>query len=506
MLGNLTRPLLFLFLLAATAAAQSPSKVLKQAEKAFGGAKALRGVTSWRRTGTIKRLSDGATGRYEARASAPNLFRESFDVSGFEFERGHNGRSSWARDSRGGVITLTGDSSLDLQAEAEFRNLLWLDAKKRRARIGSAGTAEVGGRRHNVLVLGTAKGVSIKLYFDAATGLLTREEFALGDRKRTIDYADYRNIGSLQHPHRMSISNGEDRFEIALEKFEANAPIARSEFDFPAAADQPLPDIRGLLAQLQENEEKVEAILDKYSYVQKSTRRELGKDGVLRDAGSETVQLSFYKGYRIRRLIEKDGRPLTEKDQRDADDDAAERVEEIEKIIAKRDRETQKNGPPDENSRRVSVAELLRASNLVNPRRERFRGRDVIVFDFEPNPSFDYKNAKSMLKFFGKTAGVMWIDEEDKQVARLEAFLADSFKVGGGLLAKLSKGASFTLEQERVNDEIWLPSVTNVDLSVRVLLVKGINVNQEIRSYDYRRFETEVKDATVNETKAPEVN
>ena len=34
-----------------------------------------------------------------------------------------------------------------------------------------------------------------------------------------------------------------------------------------------------------------------------------------------------------------------------------------------------------------------------------------------------------------RTAGVMWIDEKDKQVARLEAVLADSFKVGGGVLA-----------------------------------------------------------------------
>ena len=60
-----------------------------------------------------------------------------------------------------------------------------------------------------------------------------------------------------------------------------------------------------------------------------------------------------------------------------------------------------------------------------------------------------------------------------------------------------------TLEQERVNDEIWLPSVADINLSVRVLLVKGISVNQQIRSYDYRRSETEVKDATVGE---PDVN
>ena len=96
-------------------------------------------------------------------------------------------------------------------------------------------------------------------------------------------------------------------------------------------------------------------------------------------------------------------------------------------------------------------------------------------------------------------AGVMWIDEKDKQIARLEAHLADSFNIGGGVLAKLKKGASFTLEQERLSNEIWLPSRAEIDLSVRVFLVKGIDVNQEIRSYDYRKFATEVKDAKVGE-------
>jgi hypothetical protein len=143
----------------------------------------------------------------------------------------------------------------------------------------------------------------------------------------------------------------------------------------------------------------------------------------------------------------------------------------------------------------------LRASRLVNPRRERFRGRDVIVFDFEPNPAFDFKNAKSFLKFFGKVGGAMWIDEKDKQVARIEAVLFNNFKVGGGLLASLKKGASFTLEQERVNDEIWLPSSADINLSVKVLLVKGVNINQTIKSYNYRKFKTEVKDSKVDEIK-----
>lgn len=484
------------------ATAQSPSKVLKQAEKALGGQKAFQSITSVYRTGKITRLRDGAAGSYSSESAKPNLYHESFDIGGFEYERGFNGRSGWVRDSRNGLSTLTGDASVDMQAEAVFRNSVWFDAKAQRSKIASGGTLNIDGRLQNLLILGTPKGVNIKLYFDSATGLLSRDEIPSGDNSRTIVYSDYRKVGSTLHPFRISMTDGDERYEIAIEDIKLNTQIARSRFDFPSVSGDPLPDIRSLLAQLQENEDRVENLLDTYSFIQKNTKRELGKDGVLREVSSETVQLSFYKGYRISRLIEKNGKPLNEKEQRDADKDAAKRVEEIERTIAKKEK-NESSGPPDRDGPRVSIAEVLRASNLLNPRRERFRGRDVIVFDFEPNPAFDFKNAKSMLKFFGKTAGVMWIDEKDKQVARLEAYLFDSYNVGGGVLAKLKKGASFVLEQERVNDEIWLPSVADINLSVRVLLVKGIDVNQVVRSYDYRKFATEVKDAKVGEPKSP---
>ena len=498
-MGKLYSLVIFLFLVSA-AFAQSPSKVLKQAEKAMGGTKALRAVSAVERTGTVRRISDGATGRFSMQSAKPGFYHEEYELAGLEFETGYNGRSGWQRDSRSGLSTLTGDTSVDFQAEALYRNALWLDYKKQKAKIASGGNLMIDGRPHNVITLGTSKGVVIKMYFDAASGLLTREEIPTGQETKSIDYADYRTVGSIRLPFNMTVSRGEERLDISLDKIDLNPQIARTKFDFPSVSGEPLPDIRALLDQLQQNEDKVEEILDTYSYVQKSTKRELGKDGVLRETESETRQLSFYKGYRISRVIEKNGKPLTQKQQRDEDKDAEKRVEEIEKTIANREKEELKGGPPREDGQRVSIAEVLRASNLVNPRRERFRGRSVIVFDFEPNPNFNFKNAKSFLKFFGKTAGVMWIDEQDKQVARLEAYLADSFNVGGGFLAKLRKGASFVLEQQRVNDEIWLPSVADINLSVRVLLVSGVNVNQKIESYDYRKFSNEVKDAKVGES------
>ena len=487
-------------------AAQSPNKILKQANKSLGGEKVLQNVKSSRKMGTITRLKDGATGAFEMQAAQPNFYNVRFDLNGFETERGSNGKSGWTRDSRDGLRTLTGAASRDFQVEAVYRNARWLNYKKDKSKITSGGSSTVNGKTANVLLLTNPKGVAVKMYFEAASGLLLREEIPAGESAQTFDYDDYRTVDGINEPFSINLKSGENSYQIKLKTVSHNQIIAGEKFDFPKMSGESLPAIPTLLKELQANEDKIDEILENYSFTQKSIARELGKDGVLRDKDSETYQLSFYKGNRIRRLTEKNDRPLSEKEQADEDKNVQKRVAEIEKELAKKAAKAvsqNSDGTPDGEGRRISIAEVLRASQLVNPRRERFRGREVIVFDFEPNPNFDYKNAKSFLKFFGKTAGVMWIDAQDKQVARLEASLFDSFKIGGGFLANLKKGASFALEQERVNDEIWLPSVADINLSIKVLLVKGINVNQTIKSYNYRKFSTEVKDSKIDEIKKP---
>lgn len=496
---KLITALFFTIALLSSAAAQSPSKVLKQAEKALGS-KALQNIQSITKTGRVTRTNDGATGKYVFNAAQPNLFNESMDLGGFEIETGANGRSGWTRNSRDGLNTVTGDASNYLQTKASFRNRLWFNAKNDKSKLVAAGTANIDGKSANIVSLVTAKGVTIKMYFDVASGLLVRDEIPAAAESEINDYTDYRDVGGTKQAFSIKSKIGGETYEIKLDDVKLNAPVAKTEFDFPNLSGQPLPDIPSLLKQLQENEDKVEKLLDSYSFVQNITEREQSKDGKLLTKESKTYQMSFYKGNRIRRLIEKDGKPLSPKDQAEEDKDAAKRVEEIDKEIAKREA---KSTQPSENDRRISFAEMLRASNLINPRRERFRGRDVIVFDFEPNPSFDFKNAKSMIKFFGKTVGVIWVDEHDKQVARIEAMLADNFNIAGGLLVKLKKGATFTLDKERVNDEIWLPSQADINLSLKLFVLKGIDLNQVVKTYDYRKFETEVKDAKVGEEKKP---
>lgn len=489
-----------------TTQAQSPASILKKAAKAMGGEKALRSVRSWQATGKISRLSDGAAGGYQAQAQQPNFYSASYDLNGFESAVGYNGKSGWMRDSQDGLRTLTGGMSKDFQAEAVYRASRWLNYKQDKAKISSGGQANVNSKTANVVSLTTAKGVQIKMYFDAATGLLVREEIPAGNSKQIFDYSDFRAVNGVQEPFAIAAIIGDDKYEIKLDKITHNVNQTQTAFDFPKISNEPLPDIKTLFDEIRANAEKVDEILENYSYTATSTAREIDKSGKLIEKDSEAISFTFYKGYRITRQVAKNGKPLSPADQADEDKKVEKQVAEIEKRIAEKERKQQKERdvsasstgtPNEEGGQNITIADALRGSLLVNPRRERLRGRDVIVFDYEPNPAF--KPQTRLERVFALCNGAVWVDANDKQVVRLEANLSKTIKQFGGL-ASLKRGASFSLEQERVNNEIWLPSIADINLSVKILF-GGINVNQLVKYGDYRKFSTEIKDARVDEIK-----
>ena len=93
-----------------------------------------------------------------------------------------------------------------------------------------------------------------------------------------------------------------------------------------------------------------------------------------------------------------------------------------------------------------------------------------------------------------KLVGVVWIDPVDKQVMRLEARLAEGFKMAGGLLVSLKPGAALVMEQTRMAQGVWLPRFAQINLSVKVLLFAGGDFNKTIEWSDYKHFSGDVKD------------
>ena len=497
--------LFFVFALSASIIAQSPSKILSQANKALGGEKNLKLVKSWQIKGKITRKSDGASGAYQFYAQSPNLYGGIFDLSGFEMAIGYNGKSGWIRDSRNGLKTLTGDAGKDFQAETVYRNSRWLNAKVDKTKISSGGTVNINGKSANILILTTIKGVQIKVYFDSVSGLLVREEIPQGDTIKTFDYSDYRKVGNVLEAFSIVSKAGDETYEIKLDEIKHNSQIAKTIFNFPRISNEPLPDIKTLLDEIRANAEKVDEILENYSYTELRIDRDLNKSGDFVEKSSEKKLLTFYKGYRIQRLIEKNNKPLSASDQAKEDKDVEKQVAEIEKRLAEKERKeisqrdtsSGKVGQPKDEGQRITIADALKGSLLTNPRRERFKGVDVIVFDYEPNPTFKPQTRNE--KLFALCNGAVWVDAKTKQVVRLDAVLT---KNAGNFLAKANRGASFSLENELINNEIWLPSQADVNLSIKILFA-GININNLIKYNDYSKFKTEVKETKVDEVKRP---
>jgi hypothetical protein len=204
-------------------------------------------------------------------------------------------------------------------------------------------------------------------------------------------------------------------------------------------------------------------------------------DGKGRVTKTETrdAEMFYVYGQPIVRLVKKDGKPLTEEEQQKETERVTKAVEKAEK--------PQPDQPKDD--KEISLRRILEVADVRNPRRENFRGRSTIVFDFVGQKELKAHGLSEDVS--KKLQGTVWIDEADREVARMEASFDDNFHVAGGVVANIQKGSRFTFDQAPVNGEIWLPTGGEVSVQMRVLLVKGIHQHVTERDHDYKRVHVE---------------
>jgi len=260
-----------------------------------------------------------------------------------------------------------------------------------------------------------------------------------------------------------------------------------------------LPDLKALFKEIDENQKAIDKIKENYAGTRTEEETEFENDGKVKKRELKEYTFFYLNGDEVSTLVKKDGKPLSAEEQKKENEKTQKEIENLQKRQAKKEaKEEKEKEEGKDNGEDVGIETFLRACQFVNPRHERFRGQDVLVFDFEPNPEF--KAHKLEEKVVQKLAGVVWIDEKAHDVARLEAYFVGDMKFGGGLVANLQKGTSFILEQQFINNEVWLPTYNEAHIGARVLLVKGFKINEVTRYFDYKRFNVETL-ATVSKPK-----
>jgi len=291
-----------------------------------------------------------------------------------------------------------------------------------------------------------------------------------------------------------------------------NTNLSETTFEPPRASEV---DVAILLREVARNQTIVDERVRQYSFKQKQTERTLNSRG---EVTKETVRI--YEVFPLPgrhpafKLLSENGVPLSDERRAREEKRVTEELEEAErdreKDKRKRDARENKRAQraansdaktqgDDEEDARQFTGILLRACELVAPRRERFRDRDAVVFDFRPRAGF--RPANRVESLVGKLGGIVWIDPVDKQVMRFEARLTEGFKIGGGLFASVRPGTGLVVEQIRLPDGVWLPRLAQFNASVRILLLGGGDYNVTQEWSDYRRFNVEAGDAILNTPK-----
>jgi hypothetical protein len=257
----------------------------------------------------------------------------------------------------------------------------------------------------------------------------------------------------------------------------------------PDASSASIPGVRELMADVVDHQKKLEKIRENYTYRSSFTDDEIDSKGQVQKTETEEREVFFVNGHRIERTVKKDGKPLSDHDQQKEQDRVNKLVEKAMKTPS---------GQPIDERETVSITRLLNIMEVSNPRRENFRGRSTIVFDFAGR--HDAKTHGLAEDASKKLAGTLWVDERDRQVAHMEARFTDNFHLVGGLLANIQKGSSFYFDQAPVNGEIWFPTGAEGRVQARVLLLKGVREHFVEKDSDYQRFTVETqtsKTATV---------
>ena len=256
-------------------------------------------------------------------------------------------------------------------------------------------------------------------------------------------------------------------------------------FALPAQAQQaanpPLPDIRHLMQEVQKHQAELNKVRENYTFSVSQEVQEIDAKGKVSKTETEETEVFFVNGHEISQLVKKEGKPLSDEEQK-------KETERVTKMVKKAERTPP--GQPLE-GHVVTISRLLEIMDVRHERCESYRGRPTIVFDFVGRK--DARTHGLAEDASKKLKGTVWIDEADSQVVHLDVAFDDNFRVAGGIVATIQKGSNFHFEQAQVNGEIWLPTGAEGTVQARVLLVKGYHQHFTERCYDYKRFHAEAQ-------------
>jgi len=136
----------------------------------------------------------------------------------------------------------------------------------------------------------------------------------------------------------------------------------------------------------------------------------------------------------------------------------------------------------------VNIHTFLTNCELTLARREKIEGREMLVFSFIPHADAQFEDNE---KYIAQLKGEIWIDAQDRIVARLIGWPRTATPLN-------EKGPAVYYEMIRLPAGIWLPLETRVNGNDYPGLFNREIFYSVLSFSEYKRFSTEIKDQKVD--------
>lgn len=224
----------------------------------------------------------------------------------------------------------------------------------------------------------------------------------------------------------------------------------------------PLPDPEPFYAAARANIERAQVEQRAFAYRERRTELHLNPFGRLGTGGTLVYEYTpLPDGGAERRLVERDGKPVT-------------------------DSSVDRRPPrPARRSRRTAVEDAIGVLRFTIERRTQLEGQTTIAVKFEPRPGASAETREGNLA--RRFAGTIFVHEASKEVVRVEATAIEDLTYGFGMVARLGKGTAVLLTREQVEPDLWLPTSIRFTGKGRALLFRRLDIDQLIEWTRYRR-------------------
>jgi hypothetical protein len=252
-------------------------------------------------------------------------------------------------------------------------------------------------------------------------------------------------------------------------------------------------DAETLLRRVIESRERQQQLTREYAFRETTVTRDLDSNGRIKSATSESALVTPGPGGEYRRLIGKDGEPLSPEEEAKEEREFQKYLKEQLRLPAEeRDKKTREKLERRVERFQERLREAMEVFDFEPLESEVVQGVPLRVFRFSPKPG--YEGHSRSTKILARMEGTVWIDPRCDQLAKLHVRFRENLKFLGGIFGRVSKGSEASAEGWFDGDGVWLLDEVAVSLDARLYFLKSYRQRIEIDYHDYERYRVETEE------------